>query len=123
MHELAIAQSLVEIIEQEALPYGGAKVTGVKLLIGKLSGVLPDALKFAFEAISVGGIAEGASLEIEEVPLRIRCNQCGKVFLVDDPFMTCPGCEGTDVEMVAGRELEIRSMEIEDGNQGNQEHP
>ena len=123
MHEFAIAQSLLEIIEQGALPYGGAKVTGVKLLIGKLSGVLPDALKFAFEAISVGGIAEGASLEIEEVPLRIRCHQCGDVFLVDDPFLTCPNCEGTDVEMITGRELEIRGIEIEDGNQASEEHP
>lgn len=123
MHELAIAQSLIGIIEQEALPYTGAKVTRVRVLIGKLSGVMPDALKFAFEAISVGGVAEGASLEIEEVPLRIRCHQCGEVFFVDDPFLTCPHCEGTDVEMVTGRELEIRSIEIEDGNQASEEDP
>lgn len=123
MHEFPIAQSLIGIIEQEVLPYTGAKVTRVRVLIGKLSGVMPDALKFAFEAISVGGIAEGASLEIEEVPFRVRCHQCGEVFLVDDPFLTCPNCEGTDVEMVTGRELEIRSIEIEDGNQASEEHP
>jgi len=123
MHELAIAQSLIGIIEQEALPYTGAKVTRVRVLIGKLSGVMPDALKFAFEAISVGGIAEGASLEIEEVPLRIRCHQCGEVLVVEDPFLTCPNCEGTDVEIVTGRELDIRSIEIEDGNQASEEHP
>lgn len=123
MHELAIAQSLIGIIEQEALPYAGAKVTRVRVLIGELSGVMPDALKFAFEAISVGGIAEGASLEIEEVPLRIRCHHCGEVLAVEDPFLTCPNCEGTDVEMVTGRELEIRSIEIEDGNQASEEHP
>lgn len=123
MHEFAIAQSLIGIIEQEVLPYTEAKVTRVRVLIGKLSGVIPDALKFAFEAISVGGIAEGASLEIEEVPLRIRCHQCGEVFPVADPFLTCSSCEGTDVEMVTGRELEIRSIEIEDGNQAGEEHP
>ncbi len=123
MHEFGIAQSLLEIVEQEALPYGGAKVTRVKLLIGKLSGVIPDALRFAFEAISMGGIAEGASLVIEEVPLRITCKQCRKASIMDDPFLMCPHCEGTDVEMIAGRELEIKDMEIEDGNQGNQEHP
>jgi len=123
MHEFAIAQSLLEIIEQEALPYGGAKVTRVKLLIGKLSGVIPDALRFAFKAISMGGIAEGASLEIEEVPMRTKCNRCGKISILEDPFMICPLCEGTDVELIEGRELEIRSMEIEDGNQGSQEDP
>jgi len=123
MHEFAIAQSLLEIIEQEALPYGGAKVTRVKLLIGKLSGVIPDALRFAFKAISMGGIAEEASLDIEEVPLRIKCNRCGKTSILEDPFMVCPHCEGTDVELIEGRELEIRGMEIEDGDQGSQEDP
>lgn len=118
MHELAIAESLLKIVEQEALPYGGARVTRVKLLIGKLSGVVPDALMFAFEVISEGGIAEGAFLEIEEVPLRLECHQCGEVFAVEHPFMTCPRCEGTDVEMVSGRELHITGMEIDDGNQG-----
>ena len=116
MHELAIAQSLLEIVEQEARPYSGARVTWIKLRIGTLSAVVPDALRFAFEAITRGGIAEGAVLEIEEVPLKIRCHQCDKGFAVDDPFMVCPKCGGSDVEMVSGRELEIRSMEICDGD-------
>ena len=116
MHELSIAQGLLEIIEQEARPYPGARVTRVHLRIGKLSAVVPDALRFAFEAITQGGIAEGAVLEIEEVPLTIRCHQCDEVFTIDDPFMLCPQCEGTDVEMLSGRELEIRSMEIDNGD-------
>ena len=116
MHELSIAQSLLEIIEEEARPYNGARVTWIKLRIGTLSAVVPDALRFAFEAITRGGIAEGAVLEIEEVPLTIRCHQCEEEFTIDDPFMVCPRCEGGDVEMVSGRELEIRSMEICDGD-------
>jgi hydrogenase nickel incorporation protein HypA/HybF len=116
VHELSIAQSLLEIVEEEARPYSGARVTWIKLRIGQLSAVVPDALRFAFEAITRGGIAEGAVLEIEEVPLRIRCHQCDKGFTVEDPFMVCPQCEGNDVEMVSGRELEIRSMEICDGD-------
>ncbi len=123
VHELAIAQSLLEIVEQEALPYGGARVRRIRLRIGRLSAVVPEALRFAFDAISRGGIAEGASLEIEEVPLRIRCHQCEEVFMMEDPFMACPGCAGLDVEMVSGRELEIRSMELEDGDQTGQGHP
>ena len=118
MHESGIALSLLEIIEQEALPYSGSKVVNVKLRIGKLSGVMPDALRFAFEALSIGGVAEGAFLDIEEVPLRIRCNKCGKVSASDSLFMVCPHCKGIEVKIIEGRELEIKEMEIEDGNQG-----
>jgi hydrogenase nickel incorporation protein HypA/HybF len=99
MHELGIAQSLLEIVEQEARPYEGARVLRIQLRIGKLSTVVPDALRFAFDAITRGGMAEGAALEI-----------------VEDPFMICPHCGAADVEMVSGRELEIRSMEICDGD-------
>jgi hydrogenase nickel incorporation protein HypA/HybF len=116
MHELAVAQRLLEIVEQEARPYGGARVTRIRLRIGRLSAVVPDALRFAFDAITRGGAVEGAALEIEEVPLMIRCHQCQEVFMAEDPFMICPQCEGLDVEMVSGRELEIRSMEIADGD-------
>jgi hydrogenase nickel incorporation protein HypA/HybF len=114
MHEFSIAQSLLEIVEQEVLPYAGAKVISVRIRIGKLSGVMPDALRFAFEALSMGGRAQGASLLIEEVPVSITCNQCKKVTPMDDPFLICPHCKGSDVELIAGRELEIKDMEIED---------
>jgi hydrogenase nickel incorporation protein HypA/HybF len=114
MHELGIAQSLLEIVEQEARPYEGARVIRVWLRIGKLSTVVPDALRFAFDAVTRGGMAEGAVLEIEEVPLAIRCRACAETSIVEDPFMICPRCGAADVEMISGRELEIRSMEIEE---------
>ena len=116
MHELAVAQGLLEIVEQEARSYEGARVVRIWLRIGKLSAVVPEALRFAFDAITRGGMAEGAALEIEEVSLSIRCHACEEVFIVEDPFMICPRCGGVDVELVSGRELEIRSMEICDGD-------
>jgi hydrogenase nickel incorporation protein HypA/HybF len=116
VHEFAVAQSLLEIVEQEARPYHGARVTRVQLRIGQLSTVVPEALRFAFEAVTHGGIAEGAVLEIEEVPLSIRCRTCEEHFVIDDPFLVCPRCTGTAVEMISGRELEIKSMEIDDGD-------
>jgi hydrogenase nickel incorporation protein HypA/HybF len=118
MHELSIAQSMLGIIEQESAPFKKAKVKVVKLRIGKFSGVVPDALKFAFEAISKGGVAEGAFLDIEEVPISIKCNICKEVYIAEDPFMICPHCDGLDVEMVSGKELEIKELEIEDGENG-----
>jgi len=113
MHELSIAQSLIEIIEQESAPFGNAKVLSVTLRIGRLSGVVPDALRFAFEIITKGGVAEGATLFIEEVPVVIRCHQCSELFTAEHPFMVCPRCEGLDVEMISGRELEVKDLEIE----------
>lgn len=121
MHELSIAQSLLEILEQEAKARGAAKVTRVKLRIGALSGVVREALEFAFEVASGGTVAEGASLEIEEVPVRIRCPRCG-VLEQEGPFLVCPRCGEVGV-LLSGRELEIDSMEIEDGGQGRQGHP
>ena len=112
MHEFSIARSLLEIVEQETLPYGGVKVVNVKLRIGKLSGVMPDALRFAFEILSEGGITEGASLLIEEVPVELYCHQCNTASTVDDPFLVCPHCKGREVEMRAGRELEITEMKF-----------
>jgi hydrogenase nickel incorporation protein HypA/HybF len=122
MHEFSICKSLIEIIEKEAMPYGGAKVVTVRLRIGELSGVVPNALRFAFEVLSKGGITEGASLLIEDVPLEIYCRACKTAATVDEPFLICPHCQSSEVEMIGGRELEIREMEIEDVDQGSQKH-
>jgi len=116
VHETAIAQSLLEIVKEQALLYGAKKVTRIRIKVGALSGVVPEALQFAFEVLSRGGVAEGARLEIEEVPSRIRCEDCG-VF-EGTPFLVCPNC-GKLAELLSGRELEIESMEIEDGGEGS----
>ena len=115
MHEFAVAQSLLEIVENAALAHAKAPITRIWLRIGHLSSVVPDALRFAFAAVSRGGIAEGAVLEIEEVPLRISCRACAEEFVLEDPFFLCPQCAGAEVELISGRELEINSIEIADG--------
>lgn len=123
MHEFSICKSLIEIIEQEAGRYCTVPVVAVKLRIGKLSGIVPDALRFAFTVLSEGRRTEGAALLIEEVPIQISCQSCGKVSTVDDPFLLCPHCRGSEVELTGGRELEIIEMEIANGNHSCQEHP
>ncbi|MFW6114960.1 MAG: hydrogenase maturation nickel metallochaperone HypA [Thermodesulfobacteriota bacterium] len=115
MHEFSIAASLLEIISQEASTYGDSKVTGVTLKIGTLSGVVFESLEFAFQAVSQGTVAEGANLVIERVALRIACRACGTTSMPADPFIICPHCGSGDVEIIAGRELQIESMEIDDG--------
>jgi len=116
MHEFSIAESLLEIISQEARAYRGAKVKAVTLRIGTLSGVVPEALEFAFQVLSEDTLAEGARLVIERTALRIVCNTCGTESMPDDPFIICPVCGSADVEIKEGRELDIESMEIDDGS-------
>ena len=115
MHEFSIATSLLSIITEEAVQFQGAKVKTVTLKIGTLSGVVPEALEFAFQVLGEGTVAEGARLVIERVELRIECNACGAASMPTDPFIVCPHCGSGDVEIRSGRELDIVSMEIEDG--------
>lgn len=116
MHEVAIAQGLLQIVKEQVALYGAQKVTKVKVKVGALSGVLPEALELAFTALSRGEVTEGATLEVEVVPVRVKCESCG--VLEEVPFLVCPNCGGL-VEMLSGRELQIESLEIEDGGQGS----
>ena len=108
MHELAVTQSVVETITERT---SGARVTSVRLDVGKLSGVVPDALAFCFELVVAGTPLEGAGLEITEPPGRALCRGCGSDFTVDQPILLC-GCGSADVEVLAGQELRIRSVEV-----------
>ena len=83
------------------------------LEIGKLSGVLPDAVRFCFGACAEGTAVEGAALEIVETPGRARCKACGGEVPLDRPFGRC-GCGCTDLEWLAGDELQVRELELRD---------
>lgn len=108
MHELAITESLVDAVIEHT---GGASVTVIRLRVGKLSGVVPDALRFCFDMVSRGTGLEGARLEIEEPPGRASCRTCGVDFDLTDLILLCP-CGSADVEVLAGRELALGSVEV-----------
>jgi len=108
MHELGLAQEIVQIVSERA---SGARVTMVVLEIGKLAAVLPDAVQFCFELCIEGTNLEGASLRIVETPGLARCRACGTEVILDRPFGRC-GCGGTDLEWLAGEELKIRNIEV-----------
>lgn len=103
MHELGTTRSVVAIADEHAR---GAKVLRVTLEIGKLSGVLP-------EAVRLGTLVEDARLEIVEVPGRARCRDCGSELTLDQRFGRCV-CGGTDLELIAGEELKLKEMEVEE---------
>jgi hydrogenase nickel incorporation protein HypA/HybF len=106
MHELAITESVVAAVTERT---GGARVAVVRLRIGRLSGVFPDAVLFCFDLAAAGTPLEGASLEIEQPGGRAHCRSCGSDFGLDDPILLCP-CGSADVEVVAGRELAVASV-------------
>ncbi|MBW1601927.1 hydrogenase maturation nickel metallochaperone HypA [Streptomyces sp. JJ66] len=116
MHELSIATAVVESAEAAARRHGATCVGSVRLRVGELSGVVPDALRFSFELAAAGTALEGAALEIEDVPARARCATCPGDFPVGSPpDLRCPRCEGSAAELVSGRELELAAVTLPSG--------
>jgi len=114
MHELSIASSIINIILDEVPPKEQAGVRVVGLKIGSLSGILPDALEFGFDAIKLETPLSTAKLVIEEVPLLGKCNSCHKSFPVRDMIFACPHCHSTSIKIRQGEELEISYIEIDE---------
>ncbi len=112
MHELSIMESALNLALAQARENGGNRVHALRLRIGVLSGVVPDALQFAFEALASGTPAEGAELIIENVPARFWCEPCHREFESADMFAECPECRRPSGELRAGREMELASLEI-----------
>ena len=107
MHELAIAESVVTSV----LAHTDRPVSLVRLRVGRLTAVVPDALTFCFELASAGTTLEGARLEIEERPGVAHCRACGTEFTLADAFLLCE-CGSADVELLSGRELAVSSVEV-----------
>jgi hydrogenase nickel incorporation protein HypA/HybF len=106
---------LLAIVDRAARTEGGGPVRVVHLRIGEMAGVSEDALRFAFEVMSKGTAAAGAELEIEKVPLRARCAACGEHSNPVDFVFRCPACGSGEVEILAGREMEVDYILIGDG--------
>jgi len=110
MHELGITRSVVAICSEQA---GGGRVSRVRLEIGRLSAVLPEAVRFCFDVCTQDTPLADAELEIVEVEGRGRCLDCGREFALDQPFGTCD-CGSHAIKCIAGQELNIKEMEVLD---------
>ena len=113
MHELSIMQSALDQVLEKARQAGASRVHAIRLRIGVLSGVVPDALQFAFEALADGTPAQGAQLIIEDVPARFWCATCRHEFEATRMFAECPDCHRPSGELRAGREMELTSLEVD----------
>lgn len=114
MHELSIAQGIVDIVHQYVPNGEGAPVKSVLVKIGEQSGVVPESLKFCFAAITADTSLGGANLQIERVPVTIECKTCKKIFTTDSGFTICSMCGGSDTEVMSGTELQVVEIEVED---------
>jgi hydrogenase nickel incorporation protein HypA/HybF len=115
VHELSIAQSLLDIVVQEAARHGVERVIRVGVKVGAFSAVVPSALKFSFDLIKENTVAAEAELAIEEVPLTGLCQDCGQELEeMDSPIVDCPACGSNKIELTQGRELTISFIETDD---------
>lgn len=117
MHELSLAASVLEIALRHA---AGRRVTKVQLEVGALWQAAPSALTFSFEVVAQGTYAEGAVLEIAAIPIRGVCRRCGIVNELHEFPLLCPSCGSFDLDIVAGEELLVASLELEDDSGGEQ---
>lgn len=110
MHELSITRSVVAIVSERAV---GQRVTRVRLEIGRLSAIMPEAIRFCFDICTQNTPAAGAALEIDEIPGRGCCNDCGTEVVLRELVGRCPNCGNAALRLIAGQELNIKEMEVE----------
>ena len=113
MHEMAITQSMVDLVLDEARKGGARRVTRINLVLGELSGVVGDCVQFYFGLMSKDTIAEGAAIVFSTVATKAKCRQCSRVFEVKESDWICPDCHSVGVDLVAGNELFVESIEVE----------
>lgn len=118
MHELGIAENILQIVQQSIPENRAANVRRVRIRVGQLSGVVPDSLDFCFSAIVNDTEMRQARLEIEQVPLTSECKDCRQRFQVSDMEFFCPSCQSANLELISGRELEVVEIEMADESDG-----
>lgn len=113
MHELSLTQNIVELALVHAQREGATVIRSITLEIGDLSGVIPDAVEFAFDVCSKETLAEGAELVIRRIPGRGRCLECQKECTMDSLAYACPHCGSFALETLQGKEMALIEMEID----------
>jgi hydrogenase nickel incorporation protein HypA/HybF len=113
MHELSLADAMVQEIETILKKEGAEKVCSVTVEMGKLSGVEKEPFEFAFPIVAEGTKLEGCKLVIEESPVVIECKDCQAKTKLDIPFAKCSNCDSRNISYISGKEFLIKSLEIE----------
>lgn len=114
MHELSVTQNILDIALRHAEQAGAARITGINLVIGQLSSIVDDSVRFYWDIIAAGTMAEKARLDFHRIPAEMQCQTCGERFpLAGGSDFNCPRCGGDFVRVVAGEEFYLDSIDVE----------
>jgi hydrogenase nickel incorporation protein HypA/HybF len=113
MHELSIAQNMVDLVIKQAEESGATRIGKINLVIGEMTGVADRCMQFYFDLLSKDTLAQGALLSFKMVPLKARCKDCGHTFEFEEDSSECPSCKQTKLEIISGNELFVESIEVE----------
>lgn len=113
MHEMSLAEGVLQLVEETARREGARRVKTVVLEIGRLSSVEPEAIRFCFEAVTHGTLAAGAALEIIDTPGTGWCLPCGESVPMSEHLGACPKCGSHQVQPTGGTEMKVKEIEIE----------
>ncbi len=114
MHELSIAEQILDIATDHTAREGVASVREIELEIGTLSGIEIDALTFALDVVTKNTVLDGTKVTIIDVPAKARCESCGEEFLLEDYFSPCPACGAFQSETLQGQELRVKSLIVDE---------
>lgn len=117
MHELSVAQSILEIVQQNLPQEDLHSVKSVKVQVGELSGVVPDSLEFCFSALVSETPLARARLEIEHIPFKVYCPSCEQSWQSGNGFAVCPACGCAETRILSGTELHVTEIELEDSKE------
>lgn len=112
MHEVSLMQSALDVAIEHAQQQKATRIHSLTMRIGEIAGVAPEALEFAFDALTQEGMAQGARLVVEWIPVECFCDACAETFYPEDIFYECPRCHRLSANIRHGRELEVISVEV-----------
>jgi len=114
MHEMSIIEALLKTVCRELDTHPDARVRSLRVRVGQLRQIEPEMLQFCYDAAAQDARLAGSYLEIEQVEARARCEVCSLEFEVDEQWFECPRCRAARTELLAGRELDLMSIELEE---------
>jgi len=115
MHELGIAQGILDIIQQYVPQEQASDVQWVRVRVGQMAGVVADSLEFSFQAIVADTPWQAARLAIDKVPAVANCSRCSRKFEIEEVAFLCPACGSTDIRLISGTDLQVVEIEMDDG--------
>jgi hydrogenase nickel incorporation protein HypA/HybF len=113
MHELAVAESILEIAIRHAKSQNAQKITDLYIVMGQWSSVVDDSLQFHWDLLSDGTIAKGATLHFKRIPVEIVCLDCGHTYTPSHRDLLCPNCDSVRIKVKTGEEFFLEAIEVE----------